>query len=132
MSKNQSVVKAKILQELENAPIIWVAAKKAKVSRSTLYRWMDEDYDFKQEVEGAVEKGRDSINDLAESKIISMINKSDFPATKFWLQNNHENYITPRTKNTQKKRGWGDLISFAMSKQKEREEHEAKMKKKQT
>jgi hypothetical protein len=47
----------------------------------------------------ALKSGVHSINDLAESKLISHINNGSFRAIQYWLDNHKKEYIKPRDKN---------------------------------
>ena len=66
------------------------------VSRQSFYRWMEEDIEFKEAVESALNIGVESINDLAESKLVSNIRKGSQRSAEFWLINNKRNYMKPR------------------------------------
>lgn len=92
----QARLKKKILEQLEKIPIIEHACQKAGVPRSTYYRWINEDAAFKSSALSAEEKGRLSVNDIAESKLIQKINESDMRAIAYWLESNHNRYIKPR------------------------------------
>ncbi len=84
--------KNKFLEELEKNPIIQIACRKTGVGKSTYYRWIKEDKNFKKESEESLNKGRLLINDLAESKIISFISNNNLTAAIYWLKNNHSRY----------------------------------------
>ncbi len=84
------------LEELSKVPNISGACNKVGLSRQTVYRWMEMDSNFEKKVNDAMERGINSINDLAESKLISKIKQENFPAIKYWLGNNKVNYIHPR------------------------------------
>lgn len=99
MAKNQDKVKKKLLEELEKAPIIQYACQKAGVSRSTFYRWVEEDDAFNKASKEALDRGIDSINDLAESKLISNLKDGHFGSITFWLRHNHERYKLRTAKN---------------------------------
>ena len=47
----------------------------------------------------ALVAGTESVNDLAESKLISHINNGNFRAIQYWLDNHKKEYIKPRDKN---------------------------------
>lgn len=87
------------LEELSKVPLISIACKNAGLSRQSVYRWMEEDAKFKKKVDKAMKNGERSINDLAESKMITKIKQEDFKAIKFWLENHKKNYMKPRPKN---------------------------------
>jgi hypothetical protein len=84
------------LEQLKNIPNVSVACEKVGISRNTVYRWLSEDNEFKKRVEYAISDGVDSINDLAESKLISNINNGNMRAIEYWLTNNKKGYIKPR------------------------------------
>ena len=88
----------RFLDEIRTIPNISVACEKVGLSRNTIYRWCDEDPSFKAKLNKALSNGVESVNDLAESKLISNINKGDMRAITYWLDNNKKNYIRPRSK----------------------------------
>jgi uncharacterized protein involved in tolerance to divalent cations len=88
--------KKKILKVLHENPIISSACIQIGISRQTFYRWREEDVDFNREVQQVINIGTDAVNDLAESALINNIKKGTMPAIRFWLSNNHKNYIQPR------------------------------------
>ena len=86
------------LEEIQRVPNISSACQKVGLSRNTIYRWCSEDPKFKSRLDEAMTIGADSVSDLAESKLIGLINLSDFRAIAYWLDNNKKVYIKPRTK----------------------------------
>lgn len=94
MKKNPK--KNQFIKHIREVPIISSVCKKIDISRQTVHRWMNEDEQFKSEVAIAMNMGRDSINDLAESQLINSIKDGDLGATKFWLSSNHRHYVRPR------------------------------------
>lgn len=82
----------KFIRELEKFPNISVACEKTGLSRQTVYRWMRNDINFKRRVEEASDVGIDSVNDLAESKLISNINQGNQRSIEYWLTNHKRNY----------------------------------------
>lgn len=88
--------KAKLLEILNETPLIQPACQKAGVSRATYYRWRKEDKNFKKKSDEAINQGRLLINDLAESKLISQIKNENMTAIIYWLKHNHKNYIENR------------------------------------
>jgi hypothetical protein len=95
----------KFLEQLERVPNVSLACEKVGLSRNTVYRWCIEDTDFKARMDTALDSGVHSVNDLAESKLISHINNGNLRAIQYWLDNNKKNYIKPRDKNM-----WQPLI----------------------
>ena len=86
------------LEEIQRVPNISSACQKVGLSRNTIYRWCSEDPKFKSRLDEAMAIGADSVSDLAESKLIGLINLSDFRAIAYWLDNNKKVYIKPRSK----------------------------------
>jgi hypothetical protein len=95
----------KFLEQLERVPNVSLACEKVGLSRNTVYRWCIKDSDFKARMDMALDSGVHSVNDLAESKLISHINNGNLRAIQYWLDNNKKNYIRPRDKNM-----WQPLI----------------------
>lgn len=80
------------LELLSKTPIVSAVCESLDISRQTVYRWCKEDPSFKKEFDSHLSKGRDNINDLAESKLIEKINEGEPWAIRFWLMNNKTNY----------------------------------------
>lgn len=81
-----------MLSALEDMRIVTHACKKAGVSTSTFYRWRKEDIAFDEACDDAIEVGTNLINDMAESVIVSKIQKSDFKASTYWLEHHKDEY----------------------------------------
>lgn len=92
--------KEKFIEILELYPIIQVACTKAWISRQTYYRWYGDDEEFALRVDRAISIWKETINDLAESNIISWVKENDMKANMFWLNNNHKNYSNRPIQNT--------------------------------
>lgn len=88
--------KNKFLEILREIPLISVAAQKAGIAKSTIYRWVDKDEEFGQQMRLSLSVGVNTINDLAEGTLIGMIRKENFRAIKLWLDNNSPKYVRPR------------------------------------
>lgn len=88
----------KFLEQLERVPNVSLACEKVGVSRNTIYRWRSEDPAFAARMNTALVAGTESVNDLAESKLISHINNGNMRAIQYWLDNNKKTYIKPRPK----------------------------------
>lgn len=97
MALNKKKIKQKIIEELESVPVVLSICAKLGVSRATFYRWRKEDEEFMAQITDAEKKGRESIGELAESKLIQRIEKGERWAVKYWLENNHSKYIKPRS-----------------------------------
>ena len=85
--------KKNLVSQLKKTPIVQIACEKTGVGRSTYYKWRSEDVIFGRAADHALEAGRFLINDLAESKLISLIQESNVTALIFWLKSNHPKYV---------------------------------------
>lgn len=95
MIKNRRGKKAKFLKELEEYPLVELACRKVGISRATFYRWREQDYDFKVEVQQAEERSRSKVNDLAESKLLENVKNNDYRSIVYWLAHNNRRYRPP-------------------------------------
>ena len=86
----------KFLEEIKRVPIVAVVCEKLNLSRQTIYRWQNEDPEFKKLFDEALDNGRDAITDLAVSKLITEINKGEMRAIEYWLTNNTNRYYRPK------------------------------------
>jgi hypothetical protein len=93
------------LEELKRIPNVSLACEKVGLSRNTVYRWCKEDSAFKKQVDEALIAGVDSVNDLAESKLVSHINNGNLRAIQYWLDNHKKEYVRPRPKDL-----WSDAL----------------------
>ncbi len=84
--------KRQLLNELVNNPLIERACKKIGVARSTFYRWCVADPAFKEEAEAAITKGREKMNDFAESKLLESISLGNLQGIRYWLDHNSKRY----------------------------------------
>jgi|GEM_PF-1054667 len=91
MNRNQK----KILQELENNPLVERACRKVGIARSTYYRWCKSDENFRTIAEQSQEQGRGKMNDFAESKLLENVSNNQQPAINFWLSHNTSRYRAP-------------------------------------
>lgn len=98
MKKTDELVN-NLIEEMERLPIIVIACKNVGITRQTFYRWRDEDPEFRKRTDDALEIGKESINDLAESKLIECLQEKTGWAVRFWLSNKHRDYIRPRHPN---------------------------------
>jgi hypothetical protein len=87
--------RARIIEILEDTPLVSYACKKAGISRATYYRWMNDDLKFAEQVERAITMGRESSVEIGEAVIIKKMREGDLGATKYFLSFNSNRY-TPR------------------------------------
>ncbi len=88
----QSTMRQAILEQLERTPIIELACDKVGVSRTTFYRWIHSNKVFAAAVEKSMTTGREFINDLAESQVLTLIKQGEIKAIRLWLQHNSARY----------------------------------------
>lgn len=81
-----------IIGLLEERPFISYAAKKMNMSRSTIYRWMEEEIAFDEAANMALSMGHKGFEDAAEGKLAQKIAEGDMGAIKFYLIHNSERY----------------------------------------
>ena len=86
MRKSKKLIQ-KLLDELSTTGNSSDACAKVGISRQTFYRWQKEDTEFKEKTLEAIQVGTEFINDIAKSNIISLIQRGDYSASKFWLLN---------------------------------------------
>lgn len=87
-----------LLAELQKTSNISIACERVGLSRQSIYRWMNEDLKFQKKVNEAIRMGVESINDLAESKLIAKIKEGEPRAVEYWLNSNKQKYMRPRPK----------------------------------
>lgn len=90
MKKNKK--KNDFLNELRKVPIILVACEKVGLSRTSVYRWRDDDPEFKKEMEEAMAEGEAFVNDMSESQVMTLIKEKNWSAISFWLRHHHPTY----------------------------------------
>lgn len=86
----------KFIEALEKYSNISLACEKIGLSRQSAYRWMDEDENFKGRVDAAMQRGIDSLCDLAERKLVTNINNGNQRAIEFFLGSHKKQYYRPR------------------------------------
>lgn len=95
-----------VLEQLKRVPIIQVAAEKVGVSRTTIYRWRDENEQFRKDLEAALVEGEALINDLGESQLLTLMKDKHWPSIQFWLRHRNPKFrerveVTANIHNTQ-------------------------------
>lgn len=91
MTLNKQRTIKKLVEELEKNPLLSRACNKLGVTRSTLYRWMEDEV-VREKIDSAQLLGRQYMNDFVESKLIGNINDSNQRAIEFWLKANSDQY----------------------------------------
>ena len=85
-------LKEKVIEFLTEIPIAKYAYGKAGVPKSTYYKWRQIDKDFLKTSDEAIMHGKISINELAKSQLIKMIQKENITAIIFWLKHNDPDF----------------------------------------
>lgn len=88
--------KKQLLRLLEENPNLLRACKTIGIARSTLYRWMENDTDFRDAVRDAQEIGQDTMNDYVESKLIENARNGVPRSIEFFLRHNNPRYASNR------------------------------------
>lgn len=92
IKKRKDSLKKKFLKKIQETPVIQVAAAQTGIDRSTYYRWVHEDPEFKKESNEALERGTEFINDMMESILIKNAKNDKLTAVIFWLKNHSPQY----------------------------------------
>jgi hypothetical protein len=93
LDKRIEADKEKFLEKLKEMPIIQVAASNVGVHRSTYYRWYNEDPDFQERADEALEAGIGFVNDMMESMLIKLAKEGKVAPIIFWLKNHSRQYM---------------------------------------
>lgn len=86
----------KLLETLEEIPILQFACKRVGVARATVYRWLESDEAFRKKYNKALKTGRKNMTDHAESKLFKLIDEKNLGAIKYFLDANDRRYYKPR------------------------------------
>jgi phosphoribosylformylglycinamidine (FGAM) synthase-like enzyme len=90
--QKKSALMAKIIQQLKSTPIIQIGCERAGVSRSTYYRWRQENKKFASRCDESLEEGYQLVNDLAEAKLLTSIKDGNLTGIFYWLNHRHKAY----------------------------------------
>ena len=91
-NEKQQKQKNELLCILIKTPIVRYACQKVGVGHTTFYRWKQEDPEFLKKSREVLRYGVQNINDLAESKLLSMITEKNITAIIFWLRHHKQAY----------------------------------------
>ncbi|HVY72761.1 MAG TPA: hypothetical protein VG984_01765 [Candidatus Paceibacterota bacterium] len=95
-------IKDLFLEHLKKIPNIQAAVEQVGVARSTVYKWRDEDEEFRKAMEDALAEGEAMLNDLGENQLYSLMLERHYPSIQFWLRHRNPKFkdkleITART-----------------------------------
>lgn len=74
------------LDELRKIPIVQVACEKTGLSRNSVYRWRNDDAEFRKAMEEAIAEGEELVNDMSEGQLLTLIKEKNWSAISFWLR----------------------------------------------
>lgn len=89
LAKKTTEQKLAILEHLAKCCIVQLACERTGVGRSTYYKWLSEDEEFKELADKAINAGRAYLNDIAFSGLLKKIQEGNMTAIIFLLKNNH-------------------------------------------
>ncbi|KKU75149.1 MAG: hypothetical protein UY01_C0022G0009 [Candidatus Nomurabacteria bacterium GW2011_GWB1_47_6] len=89
--------KKALVTQLRRTPIVQLACERVDVGRATYYKWRARDQVFARAADRAKKAGEFFINDMAESRLLRMIQDDNITAIIFWLKHNNPKYaVTTR------------------------------------
>lgn len=94
MKNNRSI--KRFIDNLKQVPNVSMACRNSNISRNTIYRWQRDKEGFNEKFDEAIYQGVESVNDMAESKLFTLIQAGSMRAIKYWLDNNKKSYLKPR------------------------------------
>ena len=80
------------LEQIRRLPIVQVACEKVSISRNSVYRWKNEDEEFRKQLDEALIEGEALVNDLSESQLLSLIKDKNWSAISFWLRHRNPKF----------------------------------------
>lgn len=89
LAKKTTEQKVDILEHLAKCCIVQLACERAGIGRSTYYKWLSEDKEFKELADKAINAGRAYLNDIAFSGLLKKLQEGNMTGLIFWLKNNH-------------------------------------------
>ncbi len=89
----QASQKQAFLEQLKKTPFVKAACERSGVSRTSVYRWQEEDEEFAKAVELATFEGKLNTNDATEMQLLSLIYQKNPGSIKYWLEHNHPGYM---------------------------------------
>ena len=88
--------KEKFLEALEATANVSAACKRSGIGRASVYRWLDEDTEFKKRYRIAMRHGREITTDFTENMLMKLVREGHFGAIKFALEANSKRFYRPR------------------------------------
>ncbi len=94
VKKRQEKYKELLIEQLKKLPVVQMAVEKVGIGRSTYYRFLQEDENFRKLAEEAIIEGKKVMNDYAETQLLGLIRDQSFAAIQLWLRTHHDDYRT--------------------------------------
>jgi hypothetical protein len=85
--------KNRLVEEIKKTYLITNACNKVGISRSTYYRWIDKDPNFRNAVIQAKDEGLELMKDAAEAVLIHGIKNKERKSAEYFLSHNHPKYM---------------------------------------
>ena len=83
-----------LLENLKVTAVVEMACQKSEISRSTYYRYRQQDPEFAQKADEALNDGTQLMNDVAESYLLAAIKSKNMSAISLWLRTHHPAYAS--------------------------------------
>lgn len=99
----------KVLEYLAKSGNISYACKRAGISRDTFYSWKKEDKLFAGNANLSIVYGKNSVNDLAHTQLIRLIQNGNMQAVRFQLSSCHDDYKPRRARPSEEVEGENPL-----------------------
>jgi len=84
--------KEDVIKEIQNELTIKAVCDKLDLSRQTIYRWIEEDDEFAEQLKQARKDAINAMNDICENKVVQKIMADNDGMIKFWLRYHHNDY----------------------------------------
>lgn len=81
-----------LLEQLRKIPIISVGCEKSGISRTSVYKWKQQDKQFCKALNEALAEGEANMTDLSELQLFSLMRDKHFPAIHLYLRHHHPKY----------------------------------------
>ncbi len=90
--RQAGTLKKLMIETLQKYPVVEAACHKVGITRTTHYRWIQEDRAYAGEVVGALYASSEVVNDVCVSKLIEAAERGERWAIYFWLRNRHPQF----------------------------------------
>lgn len=101
----------KFLEELRKTGNVLTACAKAKVPKTTVYRWKSQSAEFAREFNEAFQTGREYMCEISEGVLHTHIYNKNIRAAEFYLRHNSPYYAPKKPVEPEKKKGMIDNLA---------------------